>query len=78
MGVGPRQIAALLRGNPNPPITSLAVIPLDNLSGDPNQEYFADGMTDELITMLARDSTLRITHRQEVNNAISHLYLVNT
>jgi TolB-like protein/cytochrome c-type biogenesis protein CcmH/NrfG len=66
MGIGPRQIAALLRGNPNPPITSLAVIPLDNLSGDPNQEYFADGMTDELITMLARDSTLRITSRTSV------------
>ncbi|MGD0120911.1 MAG: winged helix-turn-helix domain-containing protein, partial [Candidatus Binatus sp.] len=31
-------------------IRSLAVLPLDNLSGDPNQEYFADGMTDELIT----------------------------
>ena len=45
------------------PIRSLAVIPLDNLSGDPNQEYFADGMTDELTTMLAKDSTLRITSR---------------
>jgi len=44
-------------------IRSLAVIPLDNLSGDPNQEYFADGMTDELTTMLAKDSTLRITSR---------------
>jgi TolB-like protein/DNA-binding winged helix-turn-helix (wHTH) protein len=45
------------------PIQSLAILPLDNLSGDPNQEYFADGMTDELTTMLARDSTLRITSR---------------
>src|SRR5580693_7440109 len=44
-------------------LRSLAVIPLDNLSGDSNQEYFADGMTDELTTMLARDSTLRITSR---------------
>ena len=66
MGVGPRQIAGLLHRDPNPPITSLAVIPLDNLSGDPNQEYFADGMTDELITMLAKDSTLRITSRTSV------------
>src|SRR6202000_2875748 len=41
-------------------IHSVAVLPLDNLSGDPSQEYFADGMTDELITMLARNSTLRI------------------
>jgi TolB-like protein len=45
------------------PISSLAVLPLDNLSGDPNQEYFADGMTDELTTMLAKDSTLRIVSR---------------
>ncbi len=66
MAIGPRQIAGLLHRNANPPITSLAVLPLDNLSGDPNQEYFADGMTDELITMLAKDSTLRITSRTSV------------
>jgi TolB-like protein/DNA-binding winged helix-turn-helix (wHTH) protein len=48
------------------PIRSLAVIPLDNLSGDPGQEYFADGMTDELITMLAKNSTLRIVSRTSV------------
>ncbi|MGH9788795.1 MAG: winged helix-turn-helix domain-containing protein, partial [Candidatus Acidiferrales bacterium] len=35
------------------PIRSLAVLPLENLSGDPAQEYFADGMTDALITELA-------------------------
>jgi TolB-like protein len=56
----------LLHRNPQPVITSLAVIPLENLSGDPNQEYFADGMTDELITMLAKDSTLHITSRTSV------------
>jgi TolB-like protein/DNA-binding winged helix-turn-helix (wHTH) protein len=66
MAIGPRQITGLLHRDPNPPITSLAVIPLDNLSGDPTQEYFADGMTDELITMLAKDSTLRITSRTSV------------
>ncbi|HEY2470569.1 MAG TPA: winged helix-turn-helix domain-containing protein [Terracidiphilus sp.] len=49
-----------------PAISSIAVLPLDNLSGDPNQEYFADGMTDELITMLAKDSNLRITSRTSV------------
>jgi TolB-like protein len=48
------------------PIQSLAVLPLDNLSGDPSQEYFADGMTDELITMLAKDSTLCIVSRTSV------------
>jgi TolB-like protein/DNA-binding winged helix-turn-helix (wHTH) protein/Flp pilus assembly protein TadD len=47
-------------------IRSLAVIPLENLSGDPGQEYFADGMTDELITMLAKNSTLRIISRTSV------------
>jgi TolB-like protein/DNA-binding winged helix-turn-helix (wHTH) protein len=47
-------------------IQSLAVLPLDNLSGDSSQDYFADGMTDELITMLAKDSTLRIVSRTSV------------
>jgi TolB-like protein/DNA-binding winged helix-turn-helix (wHTH) protein len=45
-----------------PKITSLAVLPLDNLSGDPAQNYLADGMTDELTTMLA-NSTLRVVSR---------------
>ncbi len=44
-------------------IASLAVLPLANLSGDPNEKYFADGMTDELTTMLVKDSTLRIVSR---------------
>ncbi|HTY85464.1 MAG TPA: winged helix-turn-helix domain-containing protein [Silvibacterium sp.] len=48
------------------PVRSLAVLPLDNLSGDPNQQYFADGMTDELTTMLVRESTLRIISRTSV------------
>jgi TolB-like protein/DNA-binding winged helix-turn-helix (wHTH) protein/Flp pilus assembly protein TadD len=46
-----------------PKITSLAVLPLENLSGDPSQDYLADGMTDELTTMLAKNSTLRIVSR---------------
>ena len=45
------------------PILSLAVLPLDNLSGNHEQDYFADGITDELTTMLAKDSTLRIVSR---------------
>ncbi len=48
------------------PIQSLAVLPLDNLSGDSSQQYFADGMTDELITMLAKNSTLRVVSRTSV------------
>jgi TolB-like protein/DNA-binding winged helix-turn-helix (wHTH) protein len=48
------------------PIKSLAVLPLENLSGDPAQEYFADGMTDEVITLLAKIPALRITSRTSV------------
>ncbi len=44
-------------------IHSLAVIPLQNLSGDPSQEYFVDGMTEELITALAKNRSLRVTSR---------------
>jgi TolB-like protein len=58
-----RLAARLLHRDAVPAITSLAVIPLDNLSGDPAQNYFADGMTDELTTMLARNSSLHITSR---------------
>jgi TolB-like protein/DNA-binding winged helix-turn-helix (wHTH) protein len=49
-----------------PQIHSLAVLPLENLSGDPAQEYFADGMTDEVITMLARNTGLRVVSRTSV------------
>jgi TolB-like protein/DNA-binding winged helix-turn-helix (wHTH) protein/Tfp pilus assembly protein PilF len=44
-------------------IHSIAVIPLANLSGDAAQDYFADGMTDELITALAKNRTLRVVSR---------------
>jgi TolB-like protein/DNA-binding winged helix-turn-helix (wHTH) protein len=47
-------------------IKSLAVLPLENLSGDPAQEYFADGMTDEVITMLAKNPSLRVISRTSV------------
>ena len=48
---------------PSPHIQSLVVLPLENLSGDPQQEYFADGMTDALITDLAKISALRVIAR---------------
>jgi TolB-like protein/DNA-binding winged helix-turn-helix (wHTH) protein len=54
------------RSHPTSQITALAVIPLENLSGNPDQEYFADGMTDELITDLAKTSSARITSRTSV------------
>jgi TolB-like protein/DNA-binding winged helix-turn-helix (wHTH) protein/tetratricopeptide (TPR) repeat protein len=45
------------------PITSLVVLPLENVSGDKDQDYFADGMTDELIAHLAKISSLRVISR---------------
>jgi TolB-like protein/DNA-binding winged helix-turn-helix (wHTH) protein/Tfp pilus assembly protein PilF len=48
------------------PIRSLAVLPLANLTGDPAQEYFSDGMTDALITNLASLPALRVISRQSV------------
>jgi TolB-like protein/DNA-binding winged helix-turn-helix (wHTH) protein/Tfp pilus assembly protein PilF len=47
-------------------IQSLAVLPLENLSGDPSQDYFADGMTDELITNLGQIGSLRVISRTSV------------
>jgi TolB-like protein/Tfp pilus assembly protein PilF len=47
-------------------INSLAVLPLANLSGDANQDYFADGMTDALITRLAQIQDLRVISRTSV------------
>jgi len=47
-------------------IESLAVLPLENLSGDPEQEYFAEGMTEALITSLAKIGALRVTSRTSV------------
>jgi TolB-like protein/DNA-binding winged helix-turn-helix (wHTH) protein len=44
-------------------IQSLAVLPLQNLSGDPAQEYFSDGMTDALITDLAQIASLKVISR---------------
>ena len=46
-----------------PSIHSLAVLPLESLSSDQSQDYFADGMTDELITELGRISALRVISR---------------
>lgn len=47
-------------------IRSLAVLPLDNYSGDPSQDYFAEGMTDELTSDLATISQLRVISRGSV------------
>jgi len=47
-------------------IRSLAVLPMLNLSGDPSQDYFAEGMTDTLIAGMAKVTTLRVTSRTSV------------
>lgn len=63
---------ALWLGRETPPvvdaahIASLAVLPLDNLSSDPEQEYFSDGMTDALISQLAGIRSLRVMSRQSI------------
>jgi TolB-like protein/DNA-binding winged helix-turn-helix (wHTH) protein/Tfp pilus assembly protein PilF len=47
----------------NPPIKSLAVLPFDNLSGDPSQDYFSDGMTEELTQNLTQIRALKVISR---------------
>jgi TolB-like protein/DNA-binding winged helix-turn-helix (wHTH) protein/Tfp pilus assembly protein PilF len=54
------------RAKAAPPLRSIAVLPLDNFSGDPSQEFFVDGMTDELITDLAKVRSLRVISRTSV------------
>src|SRR5271170_2596222 len=58
---GYRFIGNIERKTPRFP--SLAVLPLENLSGDPEQEYFADGLTEALITTLAKIGQLRVVAR---------------
>jgi serine/threonine-protein kinase len=47
-------------------VRSLAVLPIANLSGDPSQEFFADGMTEELIATVGRIASLKVTSRTSV------------
>ena len=56
----------MVGGRSTPAIRSIAVLPLENLSGDANQGYFADGITDELITDLSQVSSLRVISRTSV------------
>jgi TolB-like protein/DNA-binding winged helix-turn-helix (wHTH) protein len=56
----------LFAGPARPQIRALAVLPLANLSGDPEQEYFADGMTEALITELGKVSAPRVISRQSI------------
>jgi eukaryotic-like serine/threonine-protein kinase len=54
------------RSSPSGVMQSIAVLPVENLSGDREQEYFADGITDALIGDLARIHTLRVISRTSV------------
>ncbi len=58
--------SVLHRATANPSVRSIAVLPLANFSGDPAQEFFVDGMTDELITDLAKIGSLRVISRTSV------------
>ena len=67
VGLSSSRVRERLFGRRSPPrIQSLAVLPLVNLSGNPDQEYFADGMTDQLITDLAKISALKVISRTSV------------
>ncbi|HVS87902.1 MAG TPA: protein kinase [Candidatus Acidoferrum sp.] len=65
LNVGDWRNRLLKRTNPGR-IESLAVLPLENLSGDPKQDYFADGMTEAVITEVAQISGLRVISRTSV------------
>jgi len=54
------------RNRVSPEIRSIAVLPFESLSGDASQDYFADGMTDELITDLGQISALRVISRTSI------------
>ncbi len=66
-GLSLSSVRERLLGRRSPPrIQSLAVLPLENLSGDPDQDYFADGMTEALTTDLGKISVLRVISRTSV------------
>jgi len=64
MGFRAAKLRGWLHGSPaTPHIESLAVLPLKNYSGDPTQEYFADGMTEELTADLSKIGAIRVISR---------------
>lgn len=66
-GWGYRMVAPVVRVEiPKEKIRSIAVLPLTNITGDPQLEYFADGMTEALISALAKIRTLKVISRTSV------------
>lgn len=61
-----QRVASLDRGSARAPIRSIAVLPLKNLTDDPSNEYFSDGMTESLITALSRVGDLNVISRGSV------------
>ncbi len=66
LGFSPSRVRNRMRRVGNRPVHAIAVLPLENLSHDPEQEYFADGMTEELITDLSKIEALRVISRTSV------------
>ncbi len=62
-GAAPRRVTKTPSRSARARVRSLAVLPLDNLSGDPTQDFFADGMTEALIADLAKIDGLRVISR---------------
>jgi TolB-like protein/DNA-binding winged helix-turn-helix (wHTH) protein len=63
VGLGAWRLYGKTREDPGPDMPSIAVLPFVNLSGDPEQEYFADGMVDQITTLLSRIPWLRVASR---------------
>jgi len=62
--IGPPRKAVMIRPEPEPePKVSVCVLPFANMSGDPEQEYFSDGITEDIITDLGKISALSIVSR---------------
>ncbi len=65
-GPGPATTAELIPGTPQEQQQSIAVLPFQNLSADPEQEFFADGITEDILTRLAGVRGLRVISRTSV------------
>ena len=63
VGPGGLELAGLFDAPEAPSRPVIAVLPFDNMSGDPEQEYFADGITEDIITRLAQLPKARVLGR---------------